>query len=167
MQMQSGSLSAESHGAGEGATFTVEMPTIAGVLRPAPEIKLPEAPAATPQRILLVDDNEDTLRVMARLLRLGGHKVVTADSLNTALNAAAQPFDLLITDIGLPDGTGWELMTQLRQRGPVRGIVISGFSMDEDIRRSETAGFVEHLSKPVNPEDLDRAIRRAAVEQVA
>lgn len=167
MQMHGGSLTAESHGAGEGATFIVEIPTVAGAVRAAPRPKPTEGPAAEPQRILLVDDNEDTLRVMARLLRLSGHKVVTADSLNAAVSAADQPFDLLITDIGLPDGTGWELMNQLRQRGPVRGIAISGFSMDEDVRRSEAAGFVEHLSKPINPDDLDRAIRRAVVEEVA
>jgi CheY-like chemotaxis protein len=118
-----------------------------------------------------VDDNEDTLRVMARLLRASGHQVNTADSMLTAIEAASHPFDLLITDIGLPDGTGWELLRRLRQRdgdgggvaerAEVRAIAISGFSMDEDVRRSRESGFLEHLAKPINPEDLEAAIARA------
>ena len=174
IEMQGGTLTAESAGIGQGATFTVELPTVpAPVVSAVPEVLLkPEAdserstatpsPATAVQRILLVDDNEDTLRVMARLLRLNGHQVVTADSVNTAIQAAGEPFDLLISDIGLPDGTGWELMRELRRRGPVRGIALSGFSMDEDIRRSHEVGFIEHLCKPIMPDELEQAILRAA-----
>jgi PAS domain S-box-containing protein len=169
IQMQGGTVTAESDGKGLGATFTVDLPTIpAPAPTPPPEMK-PEPPSpaqlisaeAAVQRILLVDDNEDTLRVMARLLRLNGHHVTTAESVTAALAAATEPFDLLITDIGLPDGTGWELMRELRRRGPVRGIALSGFSMDEDIRRSRDVGFIEHLCKPIMPDDLEEAIRRA------
>lgn len=174
IQMQGGTLTAESAGIGQGATFTVELPTVPAPVAPAlPDVLLkPESdaersttllsPASAVQRILLVDDNEDTLRVMARLLRLNGHQVVTADSVNSAMQAAGEPFDLLISDIGLPDGTGWELMRELRRRGPVRGIALSGFSMDEDIRRSHEVGFIEHLCKPIMPDELEQAILRAA-----
>lgn len=169
MQMQGGTVTAESAGKGLGATFTVDLPTIpARPPAPQPEMKPEPPPVPRPisaesavQRILLVDDNEDTLRVMARLLRLNGHHVTTAESVAAALAAATEPFDLLITDIGLPDGTGWELMRELRRRGPVRGIALSGFSMDEDIRRSRDVGFIEHLCKPIMPDDLEEAIRRA------
>jgi CheY-like chemotaxis protein len=177
VQMHGGTLTATSAGRGAGATFTIELPTVAEPAEvtapPAPAEQAPELKPAAPEpvahreataarRILLVDDNEDTLRVMARLLRLSGHQVVTADTMEAALHAASQPFDLLITDIGLPDGTGWDLMRTLRSRGPVRGIAISGFSMDDDVTRSTEVGFLQHLCKPVNPEELEQAIRRAA-----
>ena len=165
IQMQGGSVVAASEGKGLGSTFTIELPTIVHIVATLAE-PVPPAPAISPEaavrRILLVDDNEDTLAVMARLLRLNGHHVITAESVGSALAAAVEPFDLLITDIGLPDGTGWELMRELRRRGPVRGIALSGFSMDEDIRRSRDVGFLEHLCKPIMPEDLEEAIRRAA-----
>jgi CheY-like chemotaxis protein len=182
VQMHGGTLTAASAGKGKGATFTIELPAIVApadaTTPPAAERGPEPMPAATAtatapialrpsaQRILLVDDNEDTLRVMARLLRLGGHQVVTADSMEAALHAAGQPFDLLITDIGLPDGTGWDLMRTLCQRGPVRAIAISGFSMEDDVSRSKDAGFLQHLSKPVNPEELEQAIRRAVARGV-
>ena len=172
IEMQGGTISAESEGKGRGSTFTVSLPTIAAPLVPLlqsdpekVEAQFPSAtsPQAAVRRILLVDDNLDTLRVIARLRRLNGHQVVTAESVSTAIAAAAEPFDLLITDIGLPDGTGWELMRELRRRGPVRAIALSGFSMDEDIRRSRDVGFIEHLCKPIMPDDLEQAILRAAV----
>ena len=114
-------------------------------------------------RILLVEDNEDTLAILARLLKITGHHVVTANCVANALAAAASGFDLLITDIGLPDGTGWDLMETLKKTSPVQAIALSGFSMDEDIKRSEELGFLEHLCKPVNPDDLEQAINRARV----
>ncbi|MDB5294729.1 MAG: domain S-box, partial [Phycisphaerales bacterium] len=74
----------------------------------------------------------------------------------------AHAFDLLISDIGLPDGTGLDLMRQIRGRTALRGIVLSGFGSEEDVRRSRDAGFDDHLTKPVNLDTLQNAIARAA-----
>jgi PAS domain S-box-containing protein len=166
--MHGGTVTATSAGKGLGSTFIVELPTIAAAVATMPLDTQPAAPpplmpSAAVRRILLVDDNEDTLTVIAQTLRHGGHEVITANSVRTALAAAAQPFDLLISDIGLPDGTGWELMRELCSRGPVRAIALSGFSMNEDIRRSREAGFLEHLCKPVMPDELEQAIYRASL----
>ncbi len=165
VQMHGGTLTAESAGEGAGSTFTVELPTIDASAAPDSAAATPAAspaPVTAAKRILLVDDNEDTLRVMSRLLKLNKHSVVTANSVAAALHEARQPFDLLLTDIGLPDGTGWDLFRQLREKRPnLRAIAISGFTMDEDVRKSLDAGFVEHLSKPISPDDLERAIAKA------
>jgi CheY-like chemotaxis protein len=78
-----------------------------------------------------------------------------------ALTAAADlPFDLIISDIGLPDGSGIELMQLLNARTPIRGIAVSGYGMEEDIRRSREAGFMAHLTKPINFHQLEEAIHR-------
>ena len=79
----------------------------------------------------------------------------------SAMEAAARnPFDLLISDIALPDGTGTELMTYLRAISGIPGIAISGFGMNGDIEKSIDAGFAEHLVKPVKMENLEAAIDR-------
>ena len=110
-----------------------------------------------------MEDNQDTLRVMARLLRGDGYQVRTAATVKEAFELADnEAFDVLVSDIGLPDGSGWELMRTLRTRGPVRGIALSGFSMDEDIQKSKNVGFMEHLAKPINPRELEEAIERVA-----
>ena len=161
VQMHGGTLTARTEGKDKGSTFTVELKTLA-----APEAEQPVA-AAPPRRphlrILLVEDNEDTLHVMARLLKVCGYEVREAASVRSALDLAEhEDFDLLISDIGLPDGSGWELMSELRARRPLRGIALSGFSMDEDIQKSQRVGFLAHLAKPVNPQELEEAIQKAA-----
>jgi PAS domain S-box-containing protein len=113
------------------------------------------------RRILLVEDHEDTAMIMSTVLRHQGHVVRRAASVAAALQAAqAEPFDLVISDIGLPDGSGLDLMRQLRLRQPVRGIALSGFGMEDDVRRSRDAGFDEHLTKPVSLEVLESTLRR-------
>ena len=102
-------------------------------------------------KILVVDDHDDTSRVMARLLQTRGHRVMTAEGVNTALAAAqTEPFDLLISDIGLPDGTGLELMRQIQAIRPTKGIALSGRGSSDDVRDSEDAGFAAHVTKPVD-----------------
>ena len=116
-------------------------------------------------RILLVDDHPDTCAALERLLTLRGHSVVAAHSMRTALAAAARDsFDLLISDVGLPDGNGMDLLRYLRAMRPIRGIAISGFGMDADINKSLEAGFAEHLVKPVRLEKLEAAIARAIAQ---
>ncbi|MGE5611710.1 MAG: PAS domain S-box protein [Bacillota bacterium] len=161
---QGGSLTASSAGKDQGSTFTVELKTTA----PPAAAAVPTAPAAEPGKhrsvsILLVEDNEDTLRVMSRLLEAYGHRVKTAASMHEAIESAKEQPDLIICDIGLPDGTGWDLMRLLRQQQPVRGIALSGFASDEDIQRSKGVGFVTHLAKPIDPDQLESAIQQAAV----
>src|SRR5687768_13060026 len=125
-----------------------------------------DSPAAGPAKgsrnlkILMVEDHGDTSRLMARLLQIQGHGVRTADGVRAALAVAeAEPFDLLISDIGLPDGTGLELMRQLLTIRPIKGIVISGRSSADDIRQSHDAGFAAHLVKPVDFNKLEKIIR--------
>ena len=108
-----------------------------------------------------MEDNKDTLKYVALVLGARGHAVTVAGRLSEALLAAAdQPFDLLVSDIELPDGTGLELMRQLRGTG-LPAIAMSGYGSEEDIRASLEAGFAEHLTKPV---DLTRLI--AAIQSV-
>ena len=112
-------------------------------------------------RILLVDDHPDTCAALERLLTLRGHSVAAAHSIRDALEIAAeQSFDLLISDVGLPDGNGMDLIRCLRAERPIRGIAISGFGMETDINKSLEAGFAEHLVKPVKLEKLEAAIAR-------
>ena len=135
---------------------------------PGPPSLTPPSGSATPPlarsrglKILLVEDNKDTLKYIALVLGARGHAVTVAERLSEALLAAAdQPLDLLISDIELPDGTGLELMRQLRGTG-LPAIAMSGYGSEEDVRASLEAGFAEHLTKPV---DLTRLI--AAIHSV-
>ena len=116
-------------------------------------------------RLLLVDDHDDTCRVTRRLLQLAGYEVETAAGVSEALaKLEAGRTDLLICDLVLPDGDGWGLMEQAKRRGPVRGIVVSGRGEPEDLERSLSVGFSEHLTKPLKWEDLADAIRRSLPE---
>lgn len=111
------------------------------------------------RRILVVDDHEDTLRSMTLLLRRLGYEVLPADNMCDALRIAEkEPFDILLSDIGLPDGSGLELLQRIRQRRKVPALALSGFGMDEDIERSREAGFSDHLTKPVSIDRLRAAI---------
>jgi CheY-like chemotaxis protein len=117
-------------------------------------------PGETLQAILLlVDDHEDTRTVMSRMLARRGHEVVEAASLADALaRYREREFDVVISDLGLPDGSGHDLMAQLRALRPVPGIALSGYGTEADIRRSREVGFDEHLTKPIDFETLAGAI---------
>ncbi len=113
--------------------------------------------------MLLVDDHEDTRYVIRRLL--APHDVRTAGSVSEALEEATQhDFDLLVSDIGLPDGSGLDLMKQLRDGYNMKGIALSGYGMEEDVRRSLDAGFNAHLTKPITSEALHAAIEKLSRE---
>lgn len=158
-----GTIHAESEGRGRGASFTVEMAT-AIPAPPRPSKRRPplaSAPDPTSLRILLVEDHPGTLALMTRLLQGLGHDVKSAATVKDAIAIADQgQIDLVISDLGLPDGTGHDVMRALRTRYSVKGIALSGFGMDEDIRKSMEAGFVKHLTKPVDAEQLQVAIRQ-------
>jgi DNA-binding response OmpR family regulator len=102
-------------------------------------------------RILLVEDHCDTAESLARLLRRDGHVVQTAALADEALRASGSAtFDLLISDIGLPDLDGWELLGRIRRHRDLPAIALSAFTTDEDEARSRAAGFTAHLHKPLH-----------------
>lgn len=118
--------------------------------------------AITAQHILLVEDHAATLEVMARLLRRDGHRVVAANNVEEALRAGREHrFDVLIADMGLPDGSGWDLLATLRESHPVIGIALSGYGMERDVQRARAAGFSVHATKPVDLATLRRLIAGA------
>jgi CheY-like chemotaxis protein/anti-sigma regulatory factor (Ser/Thr protein kinase) len=168
VELHNGTLTAYSEGRDRGATFTVTLPVV-----PAPSYEpLPGSapgaagadatrrPAGRSLRILLVEDHDDTRRSMARLLG-ARHTVRDVGSVAGALAiaAAGEAFDLVISDLGLPDGSGLDLMRVLRERYGLRGICLSGFGMEDDIARSADAGFRHHLTKPVDLHKLEQVIQ--------
>ena len=111
--------------------------------------------------ILVVENHQDTLDAMKMFLDLQGHKAEAAGTMQAALAAASgTDFDLVITDIGLPDGDGWDLMRQLRERGPVRAVAMSGYGWKEDLEKSRAAGFEAHLLKPLKITELENVLRK-------
>ena len=112
-------------------------------------------------RLLVVEDHRDTTRMLYLLLIGLGYAVKTAGDASTALDLASQEsFDILISDIGLPDETGYELMKQIRERHSMKGIAVTAYGTEEDFRRSRDAGFSEHLLKPVELSRLHEVIQR-------
>ena len=167
VELHGGTLIAQSDGKDRGATFTLELPTVVGKESPEHVAQLGGGPNWREKccRILLVEDHGDTAKAMARLLRSRGHRVQVAGGVASALAAAQrEPFDLLVSDLGLPDGSGLDLMRQLRTSQRVQGVALSGYGMEEDIRKSKEAGFAEHLTKPVNIDQLHETIQRLARE---
>jgi CheY-like chemotaxis protein len=163
IDMHGGHLSAHSDGQGKGSTFTARLTCVpaAPVLDVMPGPDRPaRAASVARRRILMVDDHEDTSRAMKRLLERLGYEVHTKHTVHDALDAvSAAPYDLLISDIGLPDGSGVDLIRQLRQNAnPIRALALSGFGMEDDIRRSKEAGFQDHLTKPVSFTRLQEVI---------
>jgi two-component system, chemotaxis family, CheB/CheR fusion protein len=155
VELHGGSIEACSDGKGKGATFRVRLPL--ATAEPGVErVSEGRSSATRPLRILLVEDHGDTAMMMREVLALHGHDVQHAGDVATALDmAAAREFDLLISDLGLPDRSGLDLMRALRQSGSaVRGIALSGYGQEEDIRRSKEAGFAAHLTKPATPDRL-------------
>jgi CheY-like chemotaxis protein len=115
--------------------------------------------------VLLVEDHRPTRTTLANLLSRRHFEVVTADCLAEAQAIAAKSrFDLLISDIGLPDGSGYDLMRSLRGSSKLVGIALTGYGMEEDIEKSRSAGFLSHLTKPVSMQALDFALAEAARE---
>jgi excisionase family DNA binding protein len=163
VDMHEGTITAHSDGKGRGACLTVELATIAPADEPvtAANPSVRSATESRPLRILLVDDHADTLKIMRRILESDGHCVTVAASVQEATRAAnAGEFDLLISDIGLPDGTGHDVMRSVRACHPrMPAIAMTGFGMEQDIRNSEEAGFTMHLTKPVDVNALEAAIR--------
>lgn len=157
-----GTLVVESEGRDHGASFSLRIKTAPARERTREPRQAGADSSRRSFRILLVDDHPDTSTALERLLTRRGHTVVAAHDMRSAVAAAGRgQFDLLISDVGLPDGSGLELMTRLRATSGIRGIAISGFGMNGDVEKSMQAGFFEHLVKPVNLEKLEAAIEQA------
>ena len=158
-----GRLELESSSPGQGSRFRLELGTVPAEATTSSEtIRPPAHPPGRPGlTILLVEDNQETLRYLTLMLRKRNYNIVPADSLSAALAAAAESqFDLLISDIELPDGSGLELIHGLGDGRKVPAIAMSGFGSDEDVELSTGAGFAEHLTKPIDLNRLESAIRR-------
>lgn len=162
VEMHGGTLTAASPGRDQGATFTLVLRTtlVAESAHEGSGTADSNEIAHKPYKLLLVEDDKDTSVILASMLSKNGHSIRLADGVASALRAAqAEPFDLLISDIGLPDGSGLDLMAQLSLKHPIRGIVLSGHGTDDDIRRTKAAGFAIHLTKPVAMTTLLQAVR--------
>ncbi|MGV3531216.1 MAG: response regulator [Chthoniobacteraceae bacterium] len=171
VELHGGRISANSEGIGKGATFTVRLPLKQGAVgADRPESTEPSAAisaANAPCHLLLVEDHVDTAEVLARMLRRNGYAVTVAHSVTQALAAMQatngaeklEPVEIVVSDLGLPDGSGIDLMASLRDQYPIRGIALSGFGMDDDIRRAIDAGFSRHLTKPVDFASLLTALQ--------
>jgi CheY-like chemotaxis protein len=114
-------------------------------------------------KLLLVEDHADTLTAYARLLERDGHRVIAAPTCTDALEACRRhDFDLIVCDVQLPDGNGWDLLGELRAASPrTPAIALTGFGLPRDFERSREAGFVFHVVKPVSIDALRDAIRQA------
>jgi len=157
-EMHLGTIRASSRGKDLGTTMIVELPLLpADAIVPEKQVpqQLPVVEASR-LRILLVEDHVDTARILSVVLRKAGHQVKHAGTVALGLKfASEEQFDLLLSDLGLPDASGHDLMRQLREQGiKMSGIALSGFAQEEDVRRSRDAGFSQHIAKPVSVEHL-------------
>ena len=179
-----GKIYVESPGKNKGATFSIRLNTVPAPVdeidtgRPEPGRLHEGAPhgdgatqykpvavekervSTSQRRLLVVDDHQDTCTGMKLMLERRGYEITLAHSAEQAVEKArSQKFDLLISDIGLPDRSGYELMRELRHSKGLRGIALSGFGMEHDVNKARAAGFSEHLTKPINFERLEEAIQ--------
>jgi PAS domain S-box-containing protein len=159
VDLHRGRIEAESRGRSFGATFKVMLDT------------LPQGSAAIglnhrvggktskPLRILLVEDHQDTRRTLSRLLTHFGHSVVTAENVESAMDImGSNNIDVVLCDIGLPDGSGYEVAAQARAKGHIKAIALTGFGTEQDVQRSKEAGFDFHLVKPINFQELQTVL---------
>jgi len=161
VELHGGSILAESQGQGKGARFTVRLPLAREFQRLVTSKELP-APAAlkvpTDTKFLVVDDSEDTIQMLEHLLKLGGGDVTTASDGAEALKIAARTkFDVILSDISMPEMDGFEFLRRLRQLKGLQNvpvIAITGFGRTDDIKRVRSAGFYSHLTKPLNVQQL-------------
>jgi signal transduction histidine kinase len=164
-----GSITAASEGINKGTVFVIRLPLARGnvadveTTRPGAGSAVPEAgPNDRPRRVLLVEDHEPTAAALKHLLSHRRFDVIATACIAEARAAAdAERFDILISDIGLPDGDACELMSELGEARGLVGIAVSGYGMEEDRRRTKAAGFISHLTKPISAEDLDNALSLA------
>lgn len=165
VELHGGGIEASSPGAGRGSTFTVTLPVDAGSVPacgPPAAAGVPADGGGGSKRVLVVEDHVATRLSLVRMLERRGYQVQAAGSLAEArAQLAGGPVDLVLSDLGLPDGSGHELMLEFRGRSNFAGIALSGYGMEEDLTGSRSAGFLAHLTKPVTVQALDAALDAA------
>jgi signal transduction histidine kinase/ActR/RegA family two-component response regulator len=173
VQLHGGTIQAESEGLNQGSRFTVRLPLLretgplsSSVLVSTAAVNLNIAPGAS---FLIVDDSEDTIRMLEQLLKMGGANVTTAMNGEDALRLAAESeYDVVLSDISMPGMDGFEFLRRLRQidgRQHVAVIAITGFGRSDDIERARAAGFYSHLTKPLNLQALAAVLDQLARDQ--
>ncbi len=163
MELHGGKITAQSEGPGRGSEFSIRLPALVATAREhsgASASRL--AQPAIRRRVLVVDDNVDGAESVAMLLRLWGHDVHLAYNGPESLSAARElnP-DVMLIDIGLPGMSGYDVAKHLRQNPQFQKtllVAITGYGQTDDVRRSADSGFDFHLTKPVDPEDLERVL---------
>jgi CheY-like chemotaxis protein len=160
VKQMGGELTVESEGIGRGSKFVISLKVL-NQRSASDSLPAAAAPARKKRTILLVEDHADTAAALSRLLQARGHAVQTASSAAEAL-LIFKPgaFDLIICDIGLPDGNGYNLLNSIRQIDSIAAIALTGFGMTTDIARANEAGFDAHLTKPVDFHKLDSVIAK-------
>jgi PAS domain S-box-containing protein len=155
VDLHDGAIAVESRGRSHGATFKVILDVVKDRVGHSEVLaRLPHKPTKS-LRILIVEDHGDTRRTLSRLLTHFGHEISVADCTKSAMEIVqSKMFDVVLSDIGLPDGSGYEVITHAKQKQSLKGVALTGFGMDEDIRRSREAGFDFHLTKPVDFHEL-------------
>lgn len=164
VETHGGTISAASDGPGHGSSFCVTIATTDEAPQPdvLPLVSGPDEKVNSLRNVLLVEDHAASRLALERLLSLRGFQVTCAASVGEAVRAAsASRFNLLIADIGLPDGDGYHLLQKLDGNLPPVSIAITGYGMEEDIRRMHEAGFSAHLIKPVTIDKLDAVLAEA------
>ena len=165
LEMHQGKIKAANKTSGQGAVFTVELKTVPALSVIAPIQRKPAAVSSRKLNILIVEDHDNTATVMSKLLKRNGHEVVTASTVRQALEVLrTTPLDLLVSDLGLPDGNGFQVMRELAKISDAKGIAISGYGMEEDLERSSRAGFSAHLTKPIDVQKLQETIQQVTAE---
>ena len=168
VELHAGRIEATSQGKNQGSTFSIYLPVAANAASPEGPGADPFGSAENPDSgagpviqicILLVEDHESTRIPLTRLLARKGYQVIAVSSGAEALEAVSKAkFDLVLSDIGLPDMDGFELMKILRDHHGLKGIALTGYGMETDILRGSDAGFVAHLTKPISVKVLERAL---------
>ncbi len=162
VEAHKGTITAQSAGRNKGSMFALVFPTCEKVEAQIAPALSPRFAERQPMRILLVEDHEDTNRSLTSLLRRRGYQVQSALTFQSALELSAkEEFDVLISDLGLPDGSGIDLIQKLASKPPL-GIALTGFGMEQDIRKSREVGFQHHLVKPIDLNKLDSLIQEGA-----
>ena len=163
VELHHGKIEAESRGRSFGAMFKVMLDTLPeGVAKTDPRSSALQSARKT-LRILLVEDHRDTQRTLSRLLTHFGHEVLTAGNKKRALELLSSGnIDVLLCDIGLPDGSGYEVVSQAKRKRSIKAIAITGFGTEEDLRRSNEAGFDSHIVKPVDLHELQTVLDQVA-----
>ena len=163
VDLHHGKIEAESRGRSFGATFKVTLDTLPEGARQTDHGSKALHHARKPLRILLVEDHRDTQRTLSRLLTHFGHEVLTASNKRGALDVLGSGnIDVLLCDIGLPDGSGYEVVSQAKRKQPIKAIALTGFGTEADVRRSSEAGFDSHLVKPVDLHKLQTVLDQVA-----